>query len=122
MSYLALARKYRPQTFNAVASQSFVTTTLQNAINMGRVSHAYLFTGPRGVGKTSTARIFAKALNCLSPEGINPCGKCENCLEIVNGTSLDVIEIDGASNRGVDEIRSLREAVKFVPIKSKYKI
>lgn len=122
MSYLALARKYRPQTFGAVAAQRFVTTTLQNAINMGRVSHAYLFTGPRGVGKTSTARIFAKALNCLSPDGINPCGRCENCLEIVNGTSLDVIEIDGASNRGVDEIRSLREAVKFVPVKSRYKI
>ncbi len=122
MSYLALARKYRPQTFSSLAAQNFVTTTLQNAISMNRVSHAYLFTGPRGVGKTSTARIFAKALNCTSPKGINPCDECENCREIVNGTSLDVIEIDGASNGGVDEIRSLREVVKFVPVKSKYKI
>ncbi len=122
MSYLALARKYRPQTFSSIAAQNFITTTLQNAISMDRVSHAYLFTGPRGVGKTSTARIFAKALNCTQSDGVNPCGKCENCLEIVDGISLDVIEIDGASNRGIDEIRSLREVIKFVPVKSKYKI
>ena len=122
MSYLALARKYRPQTFSEVLSQDFITSTLQNAINMGRVTHAYLFTGPRGVGKTSTARIFAKALNCQNPVNAAPCGECDNCLEITGGTSLDVIEIDGASNRGVEEIRSLREAVKFVPVKSKYKI
>lgn len=122
MSYLALARKYRPQTFSEVLSQDFITSTLRNAIKIGRVSHAYLFTGPRGVGKTSTARIFAKALNCLNPRDFAPCGECENCLDITSGASLDVIEIDGASNRGVDEIRSLREAVKFVPVKSKYKI
>lgn len=122
MSYLALARKYRPQTFSEVLSQDFITSTLQNAINMGRVTHAYLFTGPRGVGKTSTARIFAKALNCQNLVNAAPCGECDNCLEITGGTSLDVIEIDGASNRGVEEIRSLREAVKFVPVKSKYKI
>lgn len=122
MSYLALARKYRPQTFSEVLSQDFITSTLQNAINMGRVTHAYLFTGPRGVGKTSTARIFAKALNCQNPVQVAPCGECDNCIEITGGTSLDVIEIDGASNRGVEEIRSLREAVKFVPVKSKYKI
>ncbi|MDE7169689.1 MAG: DNA polymerase III subunit gamma/tau, partial [Mucispirillum sp.] len=122
MSYLALARKYRPQTFSEVLSQDFITSTLRNAIKMGRVSHAYLFTGPRGVGKTSTARIFAKALNCLNLRDFAPCGECENCLDITSGASLDVIEIDGASNRGVDEIRSLREAVKFVPVKSKYKI
>lgn len=122
MSYLALARKYRPQTFSEVLSQDFITSTLQNAINMGRVTHAYLFTGPRGVGKTSTARIFAKALNCQNPVQAAPCGECDNCIEITGGTSLDVIEIDGASNRGVEEIRSLREAVKFVPVKSKYKI
>lgn len=122
MSYLALARKYRPQTFSEVLSQDFITSTLQNAITMGRVTHAYLFTGPRGVGKTSTARIFAKALNCQNPVNAAPCGECDNCLEITGGTSLDVIEIDGASNRGVEEIRSLREAVKFVPVKSKYKV
>ena len=122
MSYLALARKYRPQTFSEVLSQDFITSTLQNAINMGRVTHAYLFTGPRGVGKTSTARIFAKALNCQNPVNASPCGECDNCIEITAGTSLDVIEIDGASNRGVEEIRSLREAVKFVPVKSRYKI
>lgn len=122
MSYLALARKYRPQDFKAVAAQEFVTTTLQNAIKLGRVAHSYLFTGPRGVGKTSTARIFAKALNCLDPKGVSPCGVCENCEDITSGVSMDVIEIDGASNRGVDEIRSLRENVKFVPVKSKYKI
>lgn len=122
MSYLALARKYRPQTFSEVLSQDFIISTLQNAINMGRVAHAYLLTGPRGVGKTSTARIFAKALNCLNPISFAPCGQCENCIEITSSVSLDVLEIDGASNRGVEEIRSLREAVKFVPIKSKYKI
>ncbi len=122
MSYLALARKYRPQTFTEVLSQDFIISTLQNAIKLGRVAHAYLFTGPRGVGKTSTARIFAKALNCTNPIDFAPCGQCENCLEITGGTSLDVIEIDGASNRGVEEIRSLREAVKFVPVKSKYKV
>lgn len=122
MSYLALARKYRPQTFSEVLSQDFITSTLQNAITMDRVTHAYLFTGPRGVGKTSTARIFAKALNCQNPVHAAPCGECDNCLEITGGTSLDVIEIDGASNRGVEEIRSLREAVKFVPVKSKYKV
>lgn len=122
MSYLALARKYRPQTFSEVLSQDNIISTLQNAIKMDRVSHSYLFTGPRGVGKTSTARIFAKALNCLNPKEDGPCGECENCVEITNGTSLDVLEIDGASNRGVEEIRSLREAVKFVPVKSKYKI
>ena len=122
MSYLALARKYRPHTFTEVLSQDFIISTLQNAIKLGRVAHAYLFTGPRGVGKTSTARIFAKALNCTNPIDFAPCGQCENCLEITGGTSLDVIEIDGASNRGVEEIRSLREAVKFVPVKSKYKV
>ena len=122
MSYIALARKYRPQRFDELLSQEFVTKTLENALKMDRVSHAYLFTGPRGVGKTSAARIFAKAINCLNPDGINPCNECDNCKDIVSGTSLDVIEIDGASNRGVDEIRSLREAVQFIPIKSKFKV
>ncbi|MGA1862388.1 DNA polymerase III subunit gamma/tau [Deferribacter thermophilus] len=122
MSYLALARKYRPQTFDEIVYQGYVVKTLKNAIELNRISHAYLFTGPRGIGKTSTARIFAKALNCLNPEGVNPCNNCENCVEITNGTSLDVYEIDGASNRGIDEIRQLRESVKFLPTKSKYKI
>ena len=122
MAYLALARKYRPQNFEEVLSQDFIISTLLNAINMDRVAHAYLFTGPRGVGKTSTARIFAKALNCLNPVNGHPCGTCENCIEIADGTALDMIEIDGASNRGVEEIRSLRDVVKYLPVKSKKKI
>lgn len=122
MSYLALSRKYRPQNFDEVVYQEFVVSTLKNAIELGKVSHAYLFTGPRGVGKTSLARIFSKALNCKSPAGVNPCNVCENCIEITNGMSSDVVEIDGASNRGIDEIRQLRESVKFVPLKSKYKL
>lgn len=122
MSYIALARKLRPQNFDELSGQEFVVTTLKNSIEMGRVAHAYLFTGPRGVGKTSAARILAKAVNCLEPEGSNPCNKCENCLEITSGTSMDVVEIDGASNRGIDEIRELREAVRFLPLKCKYKV
>ncbi len=122
MAYLALARKYRPQNFDEIVGQGFVVETLRNAIELGRISHAYLFTGPRGVGKTSTARIFAKAVNCLSPRGVNPCNGCEICEEITDGTSMDVIEIDGASNRGIDEIRQLRETVRFIPAKCNYKI
>ncbi|KAA0258788.1 DNA polymerase III subunit gamma/tau [Deferribacter autotrophicus] len=122
MGYVALARKYRPQTFDEVVFQDYIVNTLKNAIELNRISHAYLFTGPRGIGKTSTARIFAKALNCLNPQGVNPCNSCENCKEITEGVSLDVFEIDGASNRGIDEIRQLRESVKFLPAKSKYKI
>jgi len=122
VSYLALARKYRPQKFSELLSQDFVTKTLENALRMDRVSHAYLFTGPRGIGKTSAARIFAKAINCLNPDGVVPCNVCDNCQDISASRSLDVIEIDGASNRGVDEIRALREAVQFIPINSKFKI
>lgn len=122
MSYLALARKLRPQNFDEIVAQEFVVTTLKNSIELDRLVHAYIFTGPRGVGKTSTARIFAKAINCLTPQGVNPCNVCENCREITDGTSMDVIEIDGASNRGIDEIRELREAVRFFPIKCRKKV
>jgi len=122
MSYLVLARKWRPQVFEDVVGQRPITQTLQNAISQKRVAHAFLFTGARGVGKTSTARILAKALNCEMGPQINPCNQCTTCKEITNGTSMDVIEIDGASNRGIEEIRELRENVRYSPAKSRYKI
>lgn len=122
MSYLVLARKWRPQRFEEVVGQQHITKTLQNAISQKRVAHAFLFTGARGVGKTSTARILAKALNCEKGPEINPCNQCANCQEITHGTSMDVVEIDGASNRGIDEIRELRENVRYTPAKSRYKI
>jgi DNA polymerase-3 subunit gamma/tau len=122
MSYLVLARKWRPQVFEEVVGQRPITQTLQNAILQKRVAHAFLFTGARGVGKTSTARILAKALNCEKGPHINPCNQCTTCQEISSGTSMDVIEIDGASNRGIDEIRELRENVRYTPAKSRYKI
>ena len=122
MSYLVLARKWRPQRFEEVVGQQHITKTLQNAISQKRVAHAFLFTGARGVGKTSTARILAKALNCEKGPQISPCNQCANCQEITHGTSMDVIEIDGASNRGIDEIRELRENVRYTPAKSRYKI
>jgi len=122
MSYLVLARKWRPQVFEDVIGQRSITQTLQNAISQNRVSHAFLFTGARGVGKTSTARILAKALDCEKGPHINPCNQCANCKEITDGTSMDVIEIDGASNRGIEEIRELRENVRYTPAKSRYKI
>jgi len=122
MSYLVLARKWRPQVFEDVVGQRPITQTLQNAISQKRVAHAFLFTGARGVGKTSTARILAKALNCEAGPQINPCNQCTTCHEISSGTSMDVIEIDGASNRGIDEIRELRENVRYTPAKSRYKI
>ncbi len=122
MSYLVLARKWRPQVFEEVIGQQSITRTLQNAISQERVAHAFLFTGARGVGKTSTARILAKALNCERGPQINPCNQCTTCHEISSGTSMDVIEIDGASNRGIDEIRELRENVRYTPAKNRYKI
>ncbi len=122
MSYQVLARKWRPQIFDDVVGQAHITRTLQNAIESGRLAHAFLFSGPRGVGKTTTARILAKALNCSTGPTPTPCGKCDSCRETAAGTSVDVIEIDGASNRGIEHIRELREAVKYAPAGGKYKI
>jgi DNA polymerase-3 subunit gamma/tau len=122
MSYLVLARKWRPQSFEEVIGQRHITKTLQNAITNDRIAHAFLFAGARGVGKTSMARILAKALNCREGPKPVPCNQCENCREISSGTSMDVLEIDGASNRGINEIRELRENVKYTPAKSASKI
>ncbi len=122
MSYLVIARKYRPQSFDQIVGQEHVTQTLKSAIAQGKVAHAYLFSGPRGVGKTSAARILAKSLNCENGISADPCQKCANCVEITQGSSLDVLEIDGASNRGIDEVRALRENVKFSPVSGRFKI
>lgn len=122
MSYIVLARKYRPQTFNELIGQPHIKETLSNAITTNRLAHAYLFAGSRGTGKTTTARILAKCLNCLKGISISPCNECSSCREIAGGYSMDVLEIDGASNRGIDEIRELRERVKFLPAKAKYKV
>jgi DNA polymerase-3 subunit gamma/tau len=122
MSYLVIARKWRPQTFEDVVGQTHVTRTLQNAIRAGRVAHAYLFTGPRGVGKTSTARILAKALNCAQGPTPHPCLQCAACREIAGPGSVDVMEIDGASNNSVDDIRSLREKVMYTGVRDRHKV
>ena len=122
MSYQVIARKWRPQTFADVVGQQHVTRTLSNAIQSGRVAHAYIFSGARGVGKTTTARILAKALNCVKGPAAEPCNECDSCREIGLGNSLDVIEIDAASNRGIDQIRELREMVRYAPAGGRYKV
>lgn len=119
-----LYRKYRPQTFGDIIGQTHVTQTLTNAISLNSISHAYLFTGPRGSGKTTFARVFAKAINCQNRKDgqFEPCNKCSSCIEITGGNAMDLIEIDAASHRGIDDIRELRDGIKFSPVKSKYKI
>src|SRR5437016_4624745 len=122
VNYEVFARKYRPQTFDDLVGQAHVSRTLKNAVAQNRLAHAYLFVGPRGVGKTSTARILAKSLNCVKGPTVTPCGECDNCREIAGGNSLDVIEIDGASNNSVEDVRQLRENVRYAPAKGRYKI
>ncbi len=122
MAYLVLARKWRPQRFEDVVGQDHVTTTLRNAIAQGRIAHAFLFSGPRGVGKTTVARLLAKALNCAEGPTAEPCGTCASCTEIAAGNALDVVEIDGASNTGVDNIRDLNENVRYRPAAARFKV
>ena len=122
MSYQVIARKWRPQTFAEIVGQQHVTRTLQNAIESGRVAHAYIFSGARGVGKTTTARILAKALNCVHGPTPSPCNECDSCREIAAGGSLDVLEIDAASNRGIDQVRELRDMVRYAPVGGRYKV
>ena len=120
--YQVLYRKWRPRVFSDVVGQPHVTVTLKNELQAGRISHAYLFTGSRGTGKTTCAKILAKAVNCLDLKEGDPCGKCENCKGIDNGSILDVVEIDAASNNGVENIRNLREEASFTPAAAKYRV
>jgi len=123
MSYVVLARKYRPQSFKEVVGQDPVSQTLVNAVDSGRIAHAYIFSGPRGIGKTTIARILAKCLNCHKGISVQSCNQCDSCQSISQGTSVDdVLEIDGASNRGIEQIRELRESAKYTPAKSRYRI
>jgi len=122
MTYIVFARKYRPQRFEDVIGQDHIVTVLKNGVKNNRIPHAMLFSGPRGIGKTTTARVLAKALNCENPENGEPCLKCKSCTDILDGRDVDVIEIDGASNRGIDEIRDLREKAKYATAYGKYKI
>ena len=122
MSYKVLSRKYRPQNFDTIIGQPHIVNTLLNSITSNRLAHGYLFSGVRGVGKTTTARVLAKTLNCLDVQENQPCNKCQNCINVTESRSLDVIELDGASNRGIDEIREIKETVKYPPISGKYKI
>jgi len=121
-NFLVTARKWRPQKFEDVVGQEHITQTLINSIKSGKIAHAFIFSGPRGIGKTSTARILAKTLNCPNQKDYNPCNQCEVCVSITNGSNIDVIEIDGASNRRIDEIRTLRESVQYAPSTVKYKV
>src|SRR5918912_1241252 len=122
MSYQVLARKWRPQRFEDVVGQEHVTTTLRNAIAQQRIAHAFLFSGPRGVGKTTVARLLAKALNCATGPTAEPCGTCPSCTEVAAGSALDVVEIDGASNTGVENIRDLNENVRYRPAAARFKV
>ena len=122
MSYLALYRRYRPNDFENLIGQEHIVTTLVNQIKNDRLGHAYLFTGTRGTGKTSAAKIFSKAINCLSPVNGSPCGNCEVCKALNDPSNIDVIEIDAASNNGVNEIRELRENVQYPPVHGRYKV
>ena len=120
--YIPLYRKYRPQKLDEIVGQEHIKKALANAINMDKIAHAYLFTGPRGTGKTSTARIFAKSLNCVNGPTVSPCGVCENCVDITNSVPMDVIEIDAASNRKVEDAQNILEKVMYAPVNSRYKI